>query len=211
MLDARAPRKRRSFLQALFCCQSPRPLAKMPFAMPMKKTWSCPGDGVPGKIFEDLDQVEVRIDALKRAGKRVVFSNGGFDLLHVGHVRSLREARSLGDHLIVAVNGDRSVREAKGPSRPMFPQAERAELVASLGCVDTVFIFDDATADAVLRVLKPHVHAKGPDYSVDTVPERSTVLAYGGQIAIVGDPKDHSSTELQRKLKTLSTPEPKLR
>jgi len=137
---------------------------------------------------------------LKREGKRVVFSNGAFDILHVGHLRSLREARSLGDHLMVGVNSDRSVRAAKGPDRPVFPQAERVEVLAGLACVDSAFVFDDATADAVLRVLQPHVHAKGPDYAARGVPERETVAAYGGEVVIVGDPKEHSSSEIQRRL-----------
>jgi rfaE bifunctional protein nucleotidyltransferase chain/domain len=173
----------------------------MPSTMPAKKLWSCPGDNVFGKILPDLGAVLKRVEQLKREGKRVVFSNGAFDLLHVGHVRSLREARSLGDHLVVAINSDHSVRKAKGPDRPMFPEGERAELVASMGCVDTVFIFDDATADTVLEALRPQVHAKGPDYTEETVPERETVLGYGGKISIVGDPKDHSSTALQGRLR----------
>ena len=113
----------------------------------------------------------------------------------------MRHARSLGDTLVVAVNSDRSLRKAKGPGRPLFPEAERAEIVASLACTDTVFVFDDDTADATLQALQPHVHAKGPDYSLETVPERTTVLGYGGEIAIVGDPKDHSSTEILRRMR----------
>ena len=155
------------------------------------------------KLVGSLAELMERVEGLKREGKRVVFTNGNFDLLHVGHVRSLRHARRLGDHLIVAINGDSYVRRAKGPHRPLFPQDERAEIVASLACVDTVFIFEGDTADEILLALKPHVHAKGPDYSLESVPERSTVLAYGGEIAIVGDPKDHSSTRLQDRLKEL--------
>ncbi len=164
-------------------------------------TWRGPPDGVEEKLLAGLGPVRLRVEALKRAGKRVIFTNGAFDILHAGHVRSLRGARSLGDHLVVAVNSDRSVRAAKGPGRPLFPEAERAEILACLECVDTVFIFDSATVDSVLALLEPHVHAKGADYTLATVPERATVLAYGGEIAITGDPKDHSSSDLHRRLK----------
>lgn len=160
-------------------------------------------EGIRRKIVGSFEELLERVEGLKREGKKVVFTNGNFDLLHVGHLRSLRHARSLGDHLIVAINGDVYVRRAKGPHRPLFPQDERAEIVASLSCVDTVFIFEGDTADEILRTLKPNIHAKGPDYSLDSVPERSTVLEYGGEIAIVGDPKDHSSTRLQDRLKDL--------
>jgi D-glycero-beta-D-manno-heptose 1-phosphate adenylyltransferase len=175
--------------------------AKMPGGMPNVEGWTPPPDGVSEKIAPDLEWLRLRIEHLRRDGKRIVFTNGGFDILHVGHVRALRHARSLGDHLVVAVNGDRSVRAAKGPGRPLFPESERAEILAALGCVDTVYVFDAATVDSLLAELKPHVHAKGPDYTVETVPERATVLSYGGEIAIVGDPKRHSSTEAQRRLK----------
>jgi D-glycero-beta-D-manno-heptose 1-phosphate adenylyltransferase len=163
--------------------------------------WVPPSDGIEPKILRDLDGLRRRVEDLKRASKRVVLTNGGFDILHVGHVRALRHARALGDHLVVAVNGDDSVRRAKGPDRPVFPEDERAEIVASLSCVDTVYIFHEATVDRLLGDLRPHVHAKGPDYSLETVPERETVLAYGGEIAIVGDPKDHSSSAIFRNLR----------
>jgi rfaE bifunctional protein nucleotidyltransferase chain/domain len=160
-------------------------------------------DEIPEKFVPDLEALCRRIESLKQGGKRVVFTNGGFDLLHVGHVRSLRHARALGDHLVVAVNSDASVQRAKGPNRPLFPLAERLEIVASLACVDTVFVFEDDTADRLLGILKPHVHAKGPDYLRHGVPERATVLGYGGEIAIVGDTKDHSSSELQQRIARL--------
>jgi len=168
-------------------------------------TWKLPRplqDRVPDKFASNLDELRRRMEELKLAGKRIVFTNGAFDLMHVGHVRSLRHARALGDHLVVAVNGDESVRRAKGPLRPLFPLEERMELVASLECVDTVFAFEEDTADNLLRILKPHVHAKGPDYAA-VVPERATVEEYGGEFVIVGDPKDHSSTDLQRLLERL--------
>ena len=167
--------------------------------------WNVPQpllDSIAGKILGNLDQVRRRVDDLRQQGKRVVLTNGGFDLLHVGHVRSLRHARALGDHLVVAVNSDESVRRAKGSQRPLFPQDERMEIVASLGCVDTVFVFGEDTADAVIDALKPDVHAKGPDYS-RVLPEHATVQSYGGEVAVVGDPKDRSSSEFQQKLRRM--------
>lgn len=166
-----------------------------------RSEWTPPRDGVEEKILSGVASVRERVERLKALGRRVVFTNGAFDILHVGHLRSLRHARSLGDHLVVAVNSDRSVRAAKGADRPLFPAEERLELLAGLSCVDTVFIFDAPTVDGVLLELRPHVHAKGPDYSLETVPERATVLSYGGEIAITGDPKDHSSSALQGKLR----------
>jgi rfaE bifunctional protein nucleotidyltransferase chain/domain len=169
--------------------------------MASRPHWPGPPDGLWSKVLPDLGAATELMARLKREARRVIFTNGAFDILHVGHVRSLRHARSLGDHLMVAVNSDRSVRAAKGPDRPVFPAAERIEVLAGLACVDSVFVFDDATVDAVLRVLQPHVHAKGPDYAAPGVPERATVAAYGGEIAIVGDPKDHSSSEIRERLK----------
>ncbi len=157
-------------------------------------------DAVPDKLARDVEDLVGRVEALKRSGRVVVFTNGAFDLLHAGHVRSLRHARALGDHLIVAVNSDASVRRIKGPPRPFFPENERVELVACLEPVDTVFLFDDDTADRLLALLKPDIHAKGPDYSPETVPERATVASYGGRVMIVGDRKDHSSSEIFRRL-----------
>ena len=165
--------------------------------------WHLPAplqDSISRKIVVDLDELVRRVEDLKRSGRKVVFTNGAFDLLHVGHIRSLRHARALGDHLVVAVNSDASVRRAKGAHRPFFPESERVETVAALEPVDTVFLFADDTVDALLATLKPHIHAKGPDYTLETVPERATVRAYGGEVVIVGDRKDHSSSELQRKL-----------
>jgi len=155
---------------------------------------------VEAKISRRLETLKRRVARLRRSGKRVVFSNGCFDLLHAGHVRSLRHARALGDFLVVGINSDRSVRRAKGAGRPLFPAAERAEILASLACVDAVFIFDSPTVDSVLRALRPHVHAKGSDYTPERVPEHETVLGYGGEIAIVGDAKNHSSTEIRKRL-----------
>lgn len=137
----------------------------------------------------------------RAAGLRVAFANGAFDLLHVGHVRYLEAARQEADRLVVAVNDDASVRGLKGPDRPVMPGVARAEVVAALRAVDYVVIFPEPTVTPLLELLKPDVHCKGTDYTEDTVPERATVLAYGGRIAIVGDPKAHSTTELVRSLK----------
>ena len=149
--------------------------------------------------------LELREEA-RRQDKSVVFTNGCFDLLHVGHIRYLVGAADEGDILFVALNSDRSVRTLKGDGRPLFPAEERAEIISALECVDAVLIFDDSSVDRLLRQLRPNVHAKGTDYVPDTVPERETVIAYGGRIAIVGDPKDHSSADLLERLRKASDP-----
>ncbi|MEE2903620.1 MAG: adenylyltransferase/cytidyltransferase family protein [Myxococcota bacterium] len=136
-----------------------------------------------------------------REGKTVVMANGVFDLLHVGHLRYLEAARALGDVLVVAVNSDASTRAYKGPDRPIVTESERAELIGGLECVDHVLIFDEPNVENVLRTLKPNIHAKGTDYTAETIPERAVVAEYGGQVAVCGDPKDHSSTELIEKTK----------
>ncbi|MEZ5286870.1 MAG: adenylyltransferase/cytidyltransferase family protein [Vicinamibacterales bacterium] len=132
-------------------------------------------------------------------GLTFAFANGAFDLLHVGHVRYLEAARREADRLIVAVNDDASVRASKGAGRPVMTAPDRAELVAALRAVDYVVVFPESTVTPLLELLQPEVHCKGTDYTADTVPERATVRAYGGRIAIVGDPKDHSTTELVRR------------
>lgn len=131
----------------------------------------------------------------------IAFANGAFDLLHVGHIRYLEGAKREADRLVVAINSDQSVRGLKGPTRPVLPEADRAELVAALRAVDYVVIFSEPTVAALLEQLKPDVHCKGTDYTIDTVPERDTVRGYGGRIAIVGDPKHHSTTDLLSRLK----------
>jgi rfaE bifunctional protein nucleotidyltransferase chain/domain len=146
------------------------------------------------------DQARDRLRDDRSQGKTVAFANGIFDLLHVGHVRYLQGARAEADRLIVAVNSDVSARKLKGEGRPILDQSARAELVGALRCVDYVVIFDDATVDRLLKLLKPDVHCKGTDYTPDTVPERETVRAYGGRVAIVGDPKDHSTREMLARL-----------
>ena len=129
-------------------------------------------------------------------GRTVALANGVFDLLHVGHVRYLEGAAQEADVLVVAVNDDRSVRALKGPGRPILDDVSRAELIAALRCVDYVIVFPEPTVGPLLELLKPDVHCKGTDYTVDTVPERAIVEAYGGRTAIVGDPKDHSTRDL---------------
>lgn len=132
----------------------------------------------------------------RRHGARIVLANGCFDVLHVGHVRYLAGARELGDVLVVGVNSDRQVAIQKGPGRPILPESERAELLAALESVSFVTVFDEPTVEELLLALKPDVHAKGTDYTVETVPEREVVRSYGGRVAIVGDPKDHSTSEI---------------
>jgi rfaE bifunctional protein nucleotidyltransferase chain/domain len=147
-----------------------------------------------------LDEAMKAVMRHRQQGRTIVLANGAFDLLHVGHVRYLEGARALGDVLVVAVNSDASVRRAKGPGRPVIPEAERAELVAALRCVDHVLVFAEPDVRAVIRALTPDVHAKGTDYTVETVPERDEVLKYGGRVAITGDPKGHSTSALKRRL-----------
>lgn len=150
----------------------------------------------PAAKVLSLPQATRLVERLRRRGRRVVLANGAFDLLHVGHVRYLAAARSLGDVLVVAVNSDRSVRALKGPDRPVVPEAERVELLSHLACVDWIVLFHETTVSEVLRALKPHIHAKGTDYTAETVPERQVVAEWGGETVICGDEKAHSTTEL---------------
>jgi len=135
-------------------------------------------------------------ERLRRERQRIAFANGCFDLLHVGHVRFLQGARQQGDVLVVGVNGDRAVAALKGTGRPLLPADARAELVAALECVNYVVVFEDVTAEALLRHLRPDVQCKGPDYSEETVPEREVMRNLGGSVRIVGDPKGHSTRKL---------------
>ncbi len=141
------------------------------------------------------------VEQARRAGRTVAFANGVFDLLHVGHVRYLEAAAREADVLVVAVNDDASVRALKGPGRPILPAADRAELVAALAAVGAVTVFSEPTVAPLLELLRPDVHCKGTDYTVESVPERATVAAYGGRTAIVGDPKDHSTRDLLRAIR----------
>jgi rfaE bifunctional protein nucleotidyltransferase chain/domain len=137
-----------------------------------------------------------RVTIARSSGARIVLANGCFDVLHVGHVRYLAGARELGDLLVVGINSDEQVAIQKGPGRPVLPANERAEIVAALESVTYVTIFEEATVEQLLLALKPDVHAKGTDYTTESVPERDVVRSYGGEVAIVGDPKDHSTTEI---------------
>ena len=152
-----------------------------------------------GTIVTEDQLVEI-VERERASGRTMAFANGCFDVLHVGHVRYLQGAAAEADRLIVAVNGDRSVAELKGPGRPILTAADRAELVAALRGVDYVVVFADRTVERLLNAIRPDVHCKGTDYTVDSVPERAVVAAYGGRTAIVGDPKSHSTRELISRL-----------
>jgi len=142
------------------------------------------------------EQLVERVREQRAAGQTIAFANGCFDILHVGHIRYLESAAREGDVLVVALNDDDSVRQLKGEGRPILPASDRAELVAALRCVDYVVIFSESTVGPLLTTLRPDVHCKGTDYTVESVPERDIVRGYGGRTAIVGDPKDHSTRDL---------------
>jgi rfaE bifunctional protein nucleotidyltransferase chain/domain len=152
-----------------------------------------------GKVLSEAELVQA-VESDRAAGLSIAFANGCFDLLHVGHVRYLQGAAAEADRLIVAVNNDPSVRGLKGANRPILPEHDRAELVAALRGVSYVVVFADPTVERLLLRLKPDVHCKGTDYTVDTVPERAVVQSYGGRTAIVGDPKHHNTRELIAKI-----------
>jgi D-glycero-beta-D-manno-heptose 1-phosphate adenylyltransferase len=150
----------------------------------------------PKTKLRNIPDLQRLVSESQAAGRTVVFGNGCFDLIHVGHIRYLQEARALGDILVVGINSDASVRALKGAGRPLQPEDERAEIIGSLECVDYLVIFDAPTAAGPLLALKPDIHAKGTDYTSENVPEHDTVRSYGGRVAIVGDPKTHSSRDL---------------
>ena len=150
------------------------------------------------KFISDHRRLTQLVDELRNQGKTVVLTNGCFDLLHVGHIRCLREAKRQGDVLIVAVNSDESMRKLKRAGRPVMSEEERIEILEALECIDYLTLFPEDRVDRLILMLKPDVHAKGTDYTDETVPERDTVLSYGGRVAIVGDVKSHSTTELIR-------------
>ena len=153
-----------------------------------------------------LAQAAIARESARAQGRVVAVANGAFDLLHVGHVRYLQGAKDLtrGGLLVVGVNTDRSVRASKGPGRPILPERERAELVAALGCVDLVVLFDEPDAVELLTALRPDLHVKGTDYTEESVPEREVVARLGGRTAIAGDAKDHSTTDLVARIRELS-------
>jgi D-glycero-beta-D-manno-heptose 1-phosphate adenylyltransferase len=153
----------------------------------------------PVKLFApvlDRNRLVARVAIERRSGAKIVLANGCFDLFHVGHIRYLAGAKALGDCMIVGINSDDQVRRIKGENRPFMPEQERAEIVSALKFVDYVTIFPEPTVEELIRAIRPDFHAKGTDYTTETVPEREIVRAYGGKVVIVGDPKDHSSTEL---------------
>jgi D-glycero-beta-D-manno-heptose 1-phosphate adenylyltransferase len=144
------------------------------------------------------EELRQRVEEWRRAGDRVTLANGNFDLLHVGHVRYLRGAKALGGKLVVAINSDVSVRALKGEGRPIMPELERAEIVSALADVDAVLVFPELDVRAIIREIRPDVQAKGTDYTADSVPERDAMAEHGGRVEIVGDPKDHSTSEIIR-------------
>ena len=148
----------------------------------------------------DRERLIERINSARTNGACIVLANGCFDVLHVGHVRYLEGAKALGDLLIVGVNSDEQTRRLKGAGRPLLPQEQRAEIISSIEAVDFVTIFDEPTVEQLLLALRPDIHAKGTDYTEDSVPERDVVRSFGGRVAIVGDPKDHSSSQMIEKL-----------
>ena len=154
-----------------------------------------------GLIIDDLEGLRGVVEGERKKGRRIVFGNGCFDILHVGHVRYLQGAKDLGDLLIVGVNDDASVTGLGKRKTVVTPARERAEIIAALGCVDYVILFSDPTVERLLLTLKPDIHAKGTDYTAETVPEREIVRSYGGETAIVGDPKDHSTRDIIKVIK----------
>lgn len=150
-------------------------------------------------------QLRDRAQQWRHAGERIILTNGAFDLLHVGHVRYLRAAKALGGKLVVAINSDQSVRALKGEGRPVVPEDERAEIVAALAHVDAVVVFPELDVRAIIREIRPNIHAKGTDYTHDSVPERDTVIECGGRVEIVGDAKEHSTSEI---IQSRRTPNP---
>ncbi len=158
--------------------------------------------GFEERYFGDAAELAERLRPERGKGRRLVLANGCFDVLHVGHIRYLDGASSHGDILVVALNDDDSTRKLKGPGRPVFPANERAEMLLALRGVDYVLLFSGETVDSVMRTLRPDVHAKGTDYTVESVPERETAVEVGCETVIVGDPKDHSSSEIIDRLGT---------
>jgi D-glycero-beta-D-manno-heptose 1-phosphate adenylyltransferase len=154
-----------------------------------------------GRVVNEQELIDL-VAGDRAAGKTVAFANGCFDLLHVGHVRYLAGAAEQADSLVVAINDDRSVERLKGPGRPILSAADRAEMLTAVDGVDYVLTFSDPDVNRLLTLLKPDVHCKGTDYTEETVPERETVLSYGGRVAIVGDPKDHSTRDLVSRIKS---------
>jgi len=148
------------------------------------------------KLIATTDALKDVVARLRREGKRIAFPNGCFEILHVGHLRSLQDARRHGECLIVAINSDDSVRQYKGREEPIVPEHERAEILGGLACVDFVYIFNEPTVDGLLELIRPDAYCKGPEYTMDNLPERETLKRVGGTLVQVGDPKDHSTSDL---------------
>ena len=155
------------------------------------------------KLF-DRSTLAQQVKTWRAAGEKIILANGCFDVFHVGHVRYLQGAKALGGRLIVGINADASVRELKGEGRPRMPELERAEVIAAIAGVDAVTVFPEHTVEALIRAVRPDFHAKGTDYTPESVPERDVVKECGGKVVIVGDPKDHSSSELLKRWKESS-------
>jgi rfaE bifunctional protein nucleotidyltransferase chain/domain len=156
-------------------------------------------NGVTTK-FKPVKTLKPIIENLKKEGKRIVLANGVFDILHVGHIRYLEDAKKMGDVLVVALNTDLSTKKIKGEKRPITPLEERIEIISSIQMVDYVTSFDEETADKTLLALKPHIHAKGTDYTLDNVPEKDIVASFGGKTTIAGAPKNHSTKDIIKKI-----------
>lgn len=150
--------------------------------------------------IQGREQLRRTVEQWRAEGEQVILTNGCFDLLHVGHIRYLHGAKQLGGKLVVAINSDESVRRLKGPTRPLMPEQERAEIIAALADVDAVVIFSEPDVRTLIRELRPNVQAKGTDYTAESVPERDAMIACGGRVEIVGDPKDHSTTSFLQQL-----------
>jgi rfaE bifunctional protein nucleotidyltransferase chain/domain len=149
-----------------------------------------------------LPQLAPIIQDLKKIGKQIILANGCFDLIHVGHIRYLVESKELGDILVLALNSDASVAKLKGKGRPILDEKERVEILSSLSCVDYITIFQENDVNNILLLLKPHIHAKGSDYTTDSVPEKETVKHYGGRVAITGGPKVRSTSDIIEAIKS---------
>ncbi|MBE0461237.1 MAG: adenylyltransferase/cytidyltransferase family protein [Candidatus Aminicenantes bacterium] len=159
------------------------------------------------KKFYSLTQLKQIIQDEKKKGNTIVLANGCFDLIHVGHIRYLKESRKTGDILVVALNSDSSVRKIKGKGRPILSESERIEILSSFSCVDYITTFDETNVEKVLLALKPHIHAKGSDYTKESVPEKETVLSYGGKIAITGGPKVRSTSDILKAITEIAQKE----
>lgn len=156
----------------------------------------------------ERNRLIARVSIERRTGAKIVLANGCFDLFHVGHIRYLAGAKELANILVVGINSDEQVGKLKGENRPFMPETERAEIVSALKFVDYVTIFNEPTVTELIRAIRPDFHAKGTDYTMNSVPEREIVKEYGGRVAIVGDPKDHSSTELIKRVMSDRRQEP---